>query len=278
MYLTSETSHRYITNIITIRGMLIYLPLWLAPGCGQNFAVVCIFAPQETSANSDVSEEQALQLICKILRVSWKEQDRDVIYLPSLAVEFLQNPKDGMSLHAVFIGGVITSRMTLCSVKSCVNTMQTPAFNNPTVISFFPSCSILRLQRPDWSDPDGSLKDVEPVTCPQPLRQLNRHLSANCSSQIPWPPSDAGAALQPWWQSHGSQRWVLWSQLSVQASNMTQYYEPWRCHSQRHVKALNRLATLLLHSVPHWYFFDIMWFESAVCGFSFLFFKELVGR
>lgn len=62
-----------------------------------------ICAPQEASANSDVSEEQALQLICKILRVSWKEQDRDVIFLPSLAIEFHQKPKDGMSLHAVFI-------------------------------------------------------------------------------------------------------------------------------------------------------------------------------
>ncbi|KAM9752040.1 ubiquitin conjugation factor E4 B isoform 2-T2 [Menidia menidia] len=51
-------------------------------------------AEKETSASSDVSEEQALQLICKILRVSWKEQDRDVIFLPSLAAEFLQNPKD----------------------------------------------------------------------------------------------------------------------------------------------------------------------------------------
>lgn len=49
---------------------------------------------KETSANSDVSEEQALQLICKILRISWKEQDRDVIFLPSLATEFHQNPKE----------------------------------------------------------------------------------------------------------------------------------------------------------------------------------------
>lgn len=51
---------------------------------------------QESAETSDVSEEQALQLICKILRVSWKEQDRDVIFLPSLATEFHQNsPKDG---------------------------------------------------------------------------------------------------------------------------------------------------------------------------------------
>ncbi|XP_057685766.1 ubiquitin conjugation factor E4 B isoform X1 [Corythoichthys intestinalis] len=49
---------------------------------------------KETSANSDVSEDQALQLICKILRVSWKEQHRDVIFLPSLAAEFQRNLKD----------------------------------------------------------------------------------------------------------------------------------------------------------------------------------------
>ncbi|XP_029012652.1 ubiquitin conjugation factor E4 B isoform X3 [Betta splendens] len=49
---------------------------------------------KDTSTSSDVTEEQALQLICKILRVSWKEQDRDVIFLPSLAAEFQQNHKD----------------------------------------------------------------------------------------------------------------------------------------------------------------------------------------
>ncbi|XP_061689956.1 ubiquitin conjugation factor E4 B isoform X2 [Syngnathoides biaculeatus] len=49
---------------------------------------------RETSTNSDVTEDQALQLICKILRVSWKEQHRDVIFLPSLAAEFQRNPKD----------------------------------------------------------------------------------------------------------------------------------------------------------------------------------------
>ncbi|XP_077458575.1 ubiquitin conjugation factor E4 B isoform X2 [Stigmatopora argus] len=49
---------------------------------------------KETSTNSDVSEDQAQQLICKILRVSWKEQHRDVIFLPSLAAEFQCNLKD----------------------------------------------------------------------------------------------------------------------------------------------------------------------------------------
>ncbi|XP_028264851.1 ubiquitin conjugation factor E4 B isoform X2 [Parambassis ranga] len=62
---------------------------------------------KETAANSDVSEEQALQLICKILRVSWKEQDRDVIFLPSLAAEFHQNPKDVYSDMKDLIGQIL---------------------------------------------------------------------------------------------------------------------------------------------------------------------------
>ncbi|XP_074537392.1 ubiquitin conjugation factor E4 B [Halichoeres trimaculatus] len=62
---------------------------------------------KETSTNSDVSEEQALQLICKILRVSWKEQDRDVIFLPSLAAEFQQNPKDVYSDFKDLIGQIL---------------------------------------------------------------------------------------------------------------------------------------------------------------------------
>uniref|UniRef100_A0AAQ6A1J5 Ubiquitin conjugation factor E4 core domain-containing protein n=1 Tax=Amphiprion ocellaris TaxID=80972 RepID=A0AAQ6A1J5_AMPOC len=62
---------------------------------------------KETSTNSDVSEEQALQLICKILRVSWKEQDRDVIFLPSLAAEFHQNPKDVYSDFKDLIGQIL---------------------------------------------------------------------------------------------------------------------------------------------------------------------------
>lgn len=51
---------------------------------------------QDSCSSSDISEEQALHLICKILRVSWKEQDRDVILLPSLAAEFQKNPREGM--------------------------------------------------------------------------------------------------------------------------------------------------------------------------------------
>ncbi|XP_036446870.1 ubiquitin conjugation factor E4 B isoform X2 [Colossoma macropomum] len=64
-------------------------------------------AEKDSSSNPDVSEEQALQLICKILRVSWKEQDRDVIFLPSLAAEFQQNPKDVYSDFKDLIGQIL---------------------------------------------------------------------------------------------------------------------------------------------------------------------------
>ena len=199
-----------------------------------------VVAPQETSTNSDVSEEQALQLVCKILRVSWKEQDRDVIFLPSLATEFHQNPKDGMSL---------SHHDTLNEpAKVTFHNWQISAAGNEAVIDSFP-CSVLRLERPDRPDPDGGLNDVHSVTCAQSLRQLDCHLSTNCSSQIPWPPSDTGAALQPRWQPYGPQCRVLWSQLSVQASPQTQYYELWQNNPQRHIKALDLSSPILLKSV-----------------------------
>lgn len=51
--------------------------------------------PQEPSSGPEVSEEQALQLVCKIFRVSWKDRDRDVIFLSSLSAQFKQNAKEG---------------------------------------------------------------------------------------------------------------------------------------------------------------------------------------
>uniref|UniRef100_A0A671LEU3 Ubiquitin conjugation factor E4 B n=1 Tax=Sinocyclocheilus anshuiensis TaxID=1608454 RepID=A0A671LEU3_9TELE len=63
--------------------------------------------------NSDVSEEQALHLICKILRVSWKEQDRDVIFLPSLAAEFQKNPRDVYSDFKDLIGQILMEALMM---------------------------------------------------------------------------------------------------------------------------------------------------------------------
>ncbi|XP_067226979.1 ubiquitin conjugation factor E4 B isoform X2 [Chanodichthys erythropterus] len=70
-------------------------------------------AEKDSSSNPDVSEEQALQLICKILRVSWKEQDRDVIFLPSLAAEFQKNPRDVYSDFKDLIGQILMEALMM---------------------------------------------------------------------------------------------------------------------------------------------------------------------
>ncbi|XP_077075283.1 ubiquitin conjugation factor E4 B isoform X2 [Siphateles boraxobius] len=70
-------------------------------------------AEKDSSSNPDVSEEQALQLICKILRVSWKDQDRDVIFLPSLAAEFQKNPMDVYSDFKDLIGQILMEALMM---------------------------------------------------------------------------------------------------------------------------------------------------------------------
>ncbi|XP_036802671.1 ubiquitin conjugation factor E4 B isoform X3 [Oncorhynchus mykiss] len=79
-------------------------------------------AKKESAETSDVSEEQALQLICKILRVSWKEQDRDVIFLPSLAAEFHQSsPKDVYSDFKDLIGQILMEVLMMSSMSHIHN-------------------------------------------------------------------------------------------------------------------------------------------------------------
>ncbi|XP_041062283.1 ubiquitin conjugation factor E4 B isoform X2 [Carcharodon carcharias] len=68
---------------------------------------------KEPSLGSDVSEEQALSLICKIFRVSWKERDRDVIFLPGLAAEFKQNAKEVFSDWKDLIGQILMEVLML---------------------------------------------------------------------------------------------------------------------------------------------------------------------
>uniref|UniRef100_A0AAY4C6A2 Ubiquitin conjugation factor E4 core domain-containing protein n=1 Tax=Denticeps clupeoides TaxID=299321 RepID=A0AAY4C6A2_9TELE len=77
---------------------------------------------KESSTNPDVSEEQALQLICKILRVSWKEQDRDTIFLPGLASEFHQNSlKEVFSDFKDLIGQILMEVLLMSSQSRLSN-------------------------------------------------------------------------------------------------------------------------------------------------------------
>ncbi|XP_062449384.1 ubiquitin conjugation factor E4 B isoform X3 [Rhea pennata] len=62
---------------------------------------------KEPLSGSEVSEEQALQLVCKIFRVSWKDRDRDVIFLTSLSAQFKQNPKEVFSDFKDLIGQIL---------------------------------------------------------------------------------------------------------------------------------------------------------------------------
>ncbi|XP_042551573.1 ubiquitin conjugation factor E4 B isoform X2 [Dipodomys spectabilis] len=62
---------------------------------------------KELSSGPEVSEEQALQLVCKIFRVSWKDRDRDVIFLSSLSAQFKQNPKEVFSDFKDLIGQIL---------------------------------------------------------------------------------------------------------------------------------------------------------------------------
>uniref|UniRef100_UPI00398EF25A ubiquitin conjugation factor E4 B isoform X2 n=1 Tax=Pristiophorus japonicus TaxID=55135 RepID=UPI00398EF25A len=68
---------------------------------------------KEPSLGLDVSEEQALSLVCKIFRVSWKERDRDVIFLPGLATEFKQNAKEVFSDWKDLIGQILMEVLLL---------------------------------------------------------------------------------------------------------------------------------------------------------------------
>ncbi|XP_051028149.1 ubiquitin conjugation factor E4 B [Acomys russatus] len=62
---------------------------------------------KEPSSGPEVSEEQALQLVCKIFRVSWKDRDRDVIFLSSLSAQFKQNPQEVFSDFKDLIGQIL---------------------------------------------------------------------------------------------------------------------------------------------------------------------------
>nr|XP_033777404.1 ubiquitin conjugation factor E4 B isoform X4 [Geotrypetes seraphini] len=62
---------------------------------------------KEPVSGSEVSEEQALQLVCKIFRVSWKDRDRDVIFLSSLSTQFKQNPKEVFSSFKDLISQIL---------------------------------------------------------------------------------------------------------------------------------------------------------------------------
>ncbi|KAM4704451.1 ubiquitin conjugation factor E4 B [Rhinophrynus dorsalis] len=72
---------------------------------------------KELSSGSEVSEEQSLQLVCKIFRVSWKDRDRDVIFLRSLSSQFRQKPTEVYSNFKDLIGQILME-VLMMSIQS----------------------------------------------------------------------------------------------------------------------------------------------------------------
>ncbi|XP_063001468.1 ubiquitin conjugation factor E4 B isoform X1 [Elgaria multicarinata webbii] len=72
---------------------------------------------KEPPSGSEISEEQALQMVSKIFRVSWKDRDRDVIFLTSLSEQFKQNPKEVFSDFKDLIGQILME-VLMMSTKS----------------------------------------------------------------------------------------------------------------------------------------------------------------
>ncbi|XP_077105770.1 ubiquitin conjugation factor E4 B isoform X1 [Ranitomeya variabilis] len=70
---------------------------------------------KESSSGSEVSEEQSLQLVCKIFRVSWKDRDRDVVFLRSLSAQFRQNSKEVFSNYKDLIGQILMEVLMMSS-------------------------------------------------------------------------------------------------------------------------------------------------------------------
>ncbi|XP_029434113.1 ubiquitin conjugation factor E4 B isoform X6 [Rhinatrema bivittatum] len=62
---------------------------------------------KELVSGCEVSEEQALQLVGKIFRVSWKDRDRDVIFLSLLSAQFKLSPKEVFSSFKDLISQIL---------------------------------------------------------------------------------------------------------------------------------------------------------------------------
>ncbi|XP_051946759.1 ubiquitin conjugation factor E4 B-like isoform X5 [Xyrauchen texanus] len=108
---------------------------------------------KDSSSNADVSEEQALQLICKILRVSWKEHDRDVIFLPSLAAEFQKSPKDVYSDFKDLIGQILMEALMISThSRDCNPFTSLTATSQPITAARSPDHHLTLVPPPNQSD------------------------------------------------------------------------------------------------------------------------------
>ncbi|KAM3922167.1 ubiquitin conjugation factor E4 B isoform 2-T2 [Leptodactylus fuscus] len=99
---------------------------------------------KESSSGSEVSEEQSLQLVCKIFRVSWKDRDRDVVFLRGLSAQFRQNPKEVYSNFKDLIGQILMEVLMMSTQSKDDNPFASlTATSQPIATSRIPEKTLL---------------------------------------------------------------------------------------------------------------------------------------
>uniref|UniRef100_A0A6I8QAV5 Ubiquitin conjugation factor E4 B n=1 Tax=Xenopus tropicalis TaxID=8364 RepID=A0A6I8QAV5_XENTR len=109
---------------------------------------------KEPNLGSEVSEEQTLQLVCKIFRVSWKDRDRDVIFLQSLSSQFSQNPKKVYSNYKDLISQILMEVLMMSTHSKDDNPFASlTATSQPITVAQIPNRSLMlnSASKPDTS-------------------------------------------------------------------------------------------------------------------------------
>ncbi|XP_065141631.1 ubiquitin conjugation factor E4 B isoform X1 [Paramisgurnus dabryanus] len=162
---------------------------------------------KDSLSNPDVSEEQALQLICKILRVSWKEQDHDVIFLPSLAAEFQKNPRDVYSDFKDLIGQILMEALMMSTrTRDCNPFASLTATSQPITAARSPNRHLTLVPPSSQSDSPmmpcagsfgaSSLSSLY-GSSPNPLAPSSARMSAQTAPPAPPTPSTAASLVPP---------------------------------------------------------------------------------
>ncbi|XP_073441116.1 ubiquitin conjugation factor E4 B isoform X2 [Dendrobates tinctorius] len=164
---------------------------------------------KESSSGSEVSEEQSLQLVCKIFRVSWKDRDRDVVFLRSLSAQFKQNSKEVFSNFKDLIGQILMEVLMMSSQSKDDNPFASlTATSQPIAATRIPEKTLLlNTGSTPGTSPmlcnsgsfgasslsslyDASPVNTSPVPAPHsPLPSISIAQSCNTAQSRPIPPS-----------------------------------------------------------------------------------------
>ncbi|XP_073441115.1 ubiquitin conjugation factor E4 B isoform X1 [Dendrobates tinctorius] len=132
---------------------------------------------KESSSGSEVSEEQSLQLVCKIFRVSWKDRDRDVVFLRSLSAQFKQNSKEVFSNFKDLIGQILMEVLMMSSQSKDDNPFASlTATSQPIAATRIPEKTLLLNT--------GSTPGTSPMLCNSGSFGASSLSSGNSSTEL----------------------------------------------------------------------------------------------